>query len=431
MTYITILIIVFVIGYLSIIFEHSLHINKSPAALIMAGFCWAVYAYGNHFDEHVAEELAHHLSEIAPVIFFLLAAMTIVEVIDAHEGFKVITDKIRSKNKVKLLWTVGFITFFLSAILDNLTTAIVMISLLRKLIRSAEDRKFFGGVVIISANSGGAFSPLGDVTTTMLWIDGQISASVVMVEVFLPSLVSMLVPLIYLSFVLKGEVEAPKIQLQKEDHEESYHKPHSAMIALVLGISALVFAPIFKSVFHLPPYLGILLSLGVMWLVVDLMHRNAPAHIFNKLSASGAISRIDTPSILFFFGILTAVSSLQSAGLLKELAMWLDTTVGNQDAVVMIIGVASAVIDNVPLVAASQGMYSLTDFPMDSKLWEFIAYCAGTGGSMLIIGSAAGVAVMGMEKIDFMWYVKKITWVALLGYFAGAFTYIALYEFMH
>ena len=422
------LIIIFVIGYAAIAFEHPLKVNKTATALLTGVLCWTVYIVSANNPDAVLGELSHHLASVSEILFFLLGAMTIVELIDAHDGFKLITDRITSKNRVKLLWLISLITFFLSAILDNLTTAIVMVSVLRKLIKNPDDRKLFAGVVIIAANAGGAWSPIGDVTTTMLWIGGQITPVNIMKTLLIPSLVSLIIPLIYLTFKLKGSVKRGE---EEEDSEEEVHeliiKTQNSVIMLLTGLGMLLFVPIFKTVTHLPPYMGILLGLGVVWVVSEILHSEKDDEEKHPFTVAHALSKIDTSSILFFLGILISIGALESTHLLSGLAQWMDKTIGNQDVIVVAIGLASAVIDNVPLVAASMGMYDLTSFPADSKIWEFMAYCAGTGGSILIIGSAAGVAVMGMEKIDFMWYVRKISFTALIGYFAGVVAYLLIY----
>ncbi len=424
MAYTTIIVIIFVIGYLAITLEHPLKINKTASALLAGVLCWTIYILFSTDSAFVEEDLSHHLSKISEILFFLMGAMTIVELVDAHEGFRIITDKITTKNAVGLLWIISFITFFLSAALDNLTTAIVMVSLLRKLIKDAEQRKFYAGIVIIAANAGGAWSPIGDVTTTMLWIGGQITAFNIMQVLFIPSLISLLIPVIYTSFFLKGDIKGEFTKTVMEN-------PRNSAIMLVIGLGALLFVPVFKTVTHLPPYMGILLGLSVLWIVSEVLNSNKDEEALHGLTAVHALSRIDVSSVLFFLGILVAIACLESTKLLESLAHAMDDAIGNLDVIVVIIGLASAVIDNVPLVAATMGMYNLTEYPADHKIWEFLAYCAGTGGSILIIGSAAGVAVMGMEKIDFLWYLKRISFVALLGYFAGVFAYILLYNFLH
>ena len=422
------LVSVFVIGYLAITLEHSIHINKTASALLTGVLCWSIYALmGTDTAHQVSEHLSHHLGDIAEIVFFLLGAMTIVELIDAHDGFSVITNRIKTQNIKQLMWIIAILTFFMSAILDNLTTAIVMASLLRKIMHASDTRKIMVGLVVIAANAGGAWSPLGDVTTTMLWIGTQVSATGVMSQLILPSLVSMIVPLIYLAFTLKTK---SNLFLNKSGVSSSV-SVSSRNTMFVVGLGVLLFVPVFKTVTHLPPYMGMLLGLGIVWLVSEIIHKDKDEETKSKYSAVHALRKIDTSSILFFLGILVAIAALESTELLHHFAEGMNKTLGNQDLIVFVIGVASSIIDNVPLVAASMGMYDLATYPTDSKLWEFMAYCAGTGGSLLIIGSAAGVAVMGMEKIDFVWYFKKITFVALIGYVAGAATYLALYNFMH
>ena len=423
------LIFIFVVGYLAIALEHSIKINKTATALLTGVLCWTIYIVSENEPNTVLSELSEHLASISEILFFLLGAMTIVELIDAHDGFRLITDKITSKNKVKLLWMIAMITFFLSAILDNLTTAIVMVSVLRKLIKDPESRKFFAGVVIIAANAGGAWSPIGDVTTTMLWIGGQITPINLMKTLLIPSLICLIIPLIYLTFKLKGSAN------QAYDPEqriiETRIKNHHSLIMLLVGIGTLLFVPIFKTITLLPPYMGILLGLGIVWISSEILHADKDDEDRRPFTVAHALSKIDTSSILFFLGILVAIGALESTHLLTSLAQWMDKTVGNRDVIVVLIGLASAIIDNVPLVAASMGMYDLNTFPTDSKMWEFMAYCAGTGGSILIIGSAAGVAVMGMEKIDFLWYVRNISFTALIGYFAGIIAYLLVFSLSH
>lgn len=420
---ITTIIIIFIIGYIFITLEHNIHINKTATALLTGVICWALYAFSTIDNHHVIGELSHHLSSIAEIAFFLLGAMTIVELIDAHQGFGVITERIHTKDTRTLLWIISILTFFLSAVLDNLTTSIVMVSLLRKIIRDTDMRRFFAGIVIIAANAGGAWSPLGDVTTTMLWIGGQVSATNIMKMLILPSLVSLIVPLIYLSFRLKGSLEPPK-PCKKDDDEAITTLERNTMF--FTGIGMLLFVPIFKTVTHLPPYMGMLLALGVVWVVSEILHSKKDEEDRKPYTAAHALSKIDTSSILFFMGILLAIGVLEVTHTLSDLAAWMNDTIGNLDAIVFIIGIASAVIDNVPLVAASMGMYDLATYPQDHRIWEFLAYCAGTGGSMLIIGSAAGVAVMGMENISFFWYLKRISLLALLGYVAGALVFLVM-----
>jgi Na+/H+ antiporter NhaD/arsenite permease-like protein len=424
----TTIVIVFALSYLAIAMEHPLKVSKSASALIGAGLLWTVYALGIGDSHAVTEQLGETLIGTAQIVFFLMGAMTIVEVVDAHNGFEVITPRIKTTKLPTLMWLIGLVTFVLSAILDNLTTTIVMVSLLRKLLDKHEDRLFMAGTIVIAANSGGAWSPIGDVTTTMLWIGGQISSLGIIKALWLPSLVSMLVPLSVTAFLLRGrKVEAPR---QSDGEARQQVSPFERNLMFFLGLAILVAVPAFKTITHLPPFMGILLGLGLLWLVGDLVHRNRGDQDKEKLTLAHALSKIDMGSIMFFIGILLAVATLEHTHTLVSLAGWLDRTVGRQDVIVMIIGIASAIVDNVPLVAASMGMYSLSTFPADHFLWEFLAYCAGTGGSILIIGSAAGVAAMGLEKIQFGWYVKNVSALALLGYLAGAATYLVQYRLM-
>ena len=380
----------------------------------------------------VESEIIHHLGEIGEILFFLLGAMTIVEVVDQHEGFKIITDKIKTTNKVKLLWILSLLTFFMSALLDNLTTTIVLVALLRKLIDDKQTRWFFASMVVLAANAGGAWSPIGDVTTIMLWIGGQVTAGTIIANVILPSLVCMVVPLAILSVTMKGDVARPVI----DEDEIEYSTEKERILFLVLGVCGLLFVPVFKTATHLPPYMGMLLSLGILWVVGEIVHKDKPKEIKDKLKVTAVLQRVDVPTVLFFLGILSAVAALQSAGHLNILATYLDENLGNIYLIDLAIGVLSSIVDNVPLVAGAMGMYPIADagavgyqaaFVQDGAFWEFLAYTAGTGGSMLIIGSAAGVAAMGLEKIDFIWYLKKISWLALVGYLAGAATYYVMF----
>lgn len=411
---------IFILGYLAIAFEHPLKINKTATALLTGVLVWVVFALVK--GEGELGQLSHHLGSTSEILFFLLGAMTLVELIDAHQGFRFVNQLIQTKNSAKLLWIVGIVTFFISAALDNLTTAIVMVTLLRKLISDSQTRKYFVGVVVIAANAGGAWSPIGDVTTTMLWIGGQISAWGIIKVLFLPALISLLVPLAVGSYWVRNEklgVSHPLPALSKAEEKEG-------KIMLFAGIASLLGVPIFKSITHLPPYMGILLGLGLVWILSEILHSDKDEAAKKPYTVGFALSKVDTSSVLFFLGILLAIGALESFGYLESLAVFLENTLGNQYLIVTIIGLASSVVDNVPLVAATMGMYNLTDFPLDHSMWEYLAFCAGTGGSILIIGSAAGVAVMGMEKIEFIWYAKKIGILALLGYFAGAATYLLL-----
>ncbi len=463
--------IVFIVGYMLIVLEHTIKIDKAASAVLTAVLCWTVLMLGadailpthatlaagdisvsainqialNHtalnHTAFISEELRHHLAEISEIIFFLLGAMTIVGLMDAHDAFEVITGRITTSQKITLLWLLSFITFFLSAVLDNLTTAIVMIALLRKLVADQQDRWFFAGMVVIAANAGGAWSPIGDVTTTMLWIANRITALSIIQQLFLPSLICILVPLIFLSFKLKGEVVRPR-NAENADKKTDVTTRFERNLVFILGIGSLIFVPIFKTTTHLPPYMGILFGLAILWITTEILHRSKNEILKHPLSVVGVLRNIDTTSVLFFLGILLAVSSLATAGHLTQIALLLKETFGNIFAINVVIGLMSAVVDNVPLVAGAIKMYPLAtpdfiaaqadqahwyqSFLIDGKFWELLSYCAGTGGSCLIIGSAAGVAAMGMEKISFFWYLKHISLLALLGYFGGVVTFIVL-----
>lgn len=447
------IIAVFVIGYLGIALEHPIRINKTATAILTGVICWTLFAVSTPaqsflhsepfthfldvlqaeigkarmselsqaelFREYVGSELGHHLNKISQILFFLLGAMTIVELVDAHQGFRIITDRIKTQNPVKLLWIVCWVTFFLSAILDNLTTSIVMVSLIRKLIPRKDMRLFFAGMIVIAANAGGAWTPIGDVTTTMLWIGGQITTANIMKVLFIPSIICMLIPLLYLTFTMKGT-------LGNADTDGRQETVNSGKLMLAAGLAALISVPIFKTFTHLPPYIGMMLGLGTLWVLSERINPGIDGVDEKHYTAAGALARIDVPSVLFFLGILLAVSALESMGLLAQLAEYLAHTLGDNRIIITLIGLLSAVVDNVPLVGASMGMYSMKVYPTNHLIWEYLAYCAGTGGSILIIGSAAGVAVMGMEKVDFIWYLKRISLLAMLGYFSGAFAYLAI-----
>ena len=456
------MIIVFVLGYIAIALEHPIKVDKAASALLIGGLGWALLAIGfveiidfeivankfNSFKEwyglknpgkEISElkflkyELSHHLVDIAEILFFLLGAMTIVEVVDTHGGFSIITDKITTNKKVALMWILSVITFFFSAALDNLTSSIVMAALLTKLIKDKEDLWMFAGIIILSANAGGAWSPIGDVTTIMLWIGGQVSAENIIVSLIVPSIVCTLVPLIYLSFRLKGSVKRPELSEFNEE-EKVRTSSFEKNLIFYLGVLGLLFVPIFKTITNLPPYLGIILSLGVLWTITEIIHRNKTKKEKSKLSVIATLKKIDTATIFFFLGILLAVAALQSAGQLDIVAKWLDTSFNGQTKngiyiINIIIGLLSSIVDNVPLVAGAIGMYPISEtgfYAADGLFWEFLAYCSGTGGSVLIIGSAAGVAVMGILKVDFIWYLKNISLLALMGYLAGATTYILM-----
>jgi Na+/H+ antiporter NhaD/arsenite permease-like protein len=456
------MIILFILGYLAIALEHPIKINKAATALILGTVMWVAYilgvpdildqgfsvAWNNFVADHAGagrqemikfigeHEVMAHLSETATIIFFLLGAMTIVEIIDQHQGFKVITDRIHTTDFTRLLWIISILTFFMSSVLDNLTTTIVMIALLRKLVSDKETKWLMAGLIILAANAGGAWSPIGDVTTIMLWIGGQVSTLAIILKVFLPSLFSLLVPLLIITaFYPKRKVTRPDLS---SDSKGEFNSPRERTAILFLGVGALLFVPVFKTITHLPPYMGMLLGLGVLWVVTEIIHRRKRHEERRRLSVSTILSRIDVPTVLFFLGILMAVASLSSAGHLNLMAKYLDDKIGNVYLINLIIGTLSSIIDNVPLVAGAMGMYSVVTpemlsaaadpsymqfFVQDGLFWEFLAYCAGTGGSILIIGSAAGVAAMGMEKIDFIWYLKKISWLAIIGYLSGAAVY--------
>jgi len=465
----TVIILVFVIGYLAITLEHSIKIDKLIPALVMMAIAWALISLGldsfpNWFDSanhslvegfsslpvenledphqskmhYMEETLLHHLGKTAEILVFLLGAMTIVEIIDYFDGFSTIKGFVKTKKKTKILWIFSILAFILSAIIDNLTATIVLISILQKIVKDRDMRLWYAGIIIIAANAGGAWSPIGDVTTTMLWIGKKVTTSHLFVYLFLPSLVCMVIPALIASFmpVFKGNL-AP----DEENIEDEKPKSRFSSTMLYLGLGAIVFVPIFKTITHLPPYVGMMLSLGVVAIFAE-MYSSSKFSITSPDSAESdahahhspvhaSLSKIELPSILFFLGILMAVAALESLGILFEFATSLKENMpmlgtelhhtGVSDLVVLLLGVASAVIDNVPLVAASLGMFSE---PIDNELWHFVAYSAGTGGSMLIIGSAAGVVAMGMEKIDFFWYLKKISWLALIGFLAGAVTFM-------
>ena len=439
------LVTIFILGYACIALEHPLKINKTASALLLGCLIWAVFnmfnvnnpevlaSYGGFegYRSFVSTSLIENLGETAEIVFFLLGAMTIVTLIEDYQGFTIITDHITTTDKKKLLWVISILTFFLSALLDNMTTAIVMVALLRKLIADKKERWLFAGMVILAANAGGAWSPIGDVTTIMLWIGGQVTTVNIIVKTIVASFVCMVVPVVILNLTLKGEIVRPK-----EDTSGIEVPAHLRRLVLIMGVCALIFVPIFKTITHLPPYLGMLLSLSVLWMTTEILSRKHSKDGHKLPTAVSTLEHVDVPTILFFLGILMAVSCLKVSGILGSMAQGLDSmrgiSVGGETVgfflIDLIIGVLSSIVDNVPLVAAVQGMYPMTPegFIANHPFWEFLAYCAGTGGSLLIIGSAAGVAVMGMEKIDFIWYLKKITWLALVGYLAGAVIFIVM-----
>jgi len=419
--------LIFVIGYIAIAFEHKLRINKAASAILTGVIVWTVFILWDSDKENISAEVIEHLGNISGILFFLLGAMTIVEIIDAHDGFNIITQRISSSNKKHLLWIIGILTFFLSAVLDNLTATIVMVSLIRKLLHHEKERWIFAGIIVIAANAGGAWSPIGDVTTTMLWIGGQITAMNIILELLLPSLFCLVVPLFIATFMIRDIKDSTSVIKEKKatDTTEAERKT-----VFITGMVSLLFVPIFKTVTHLPPFMGMLFSLGFMWILTELIHRGKNDQARGSLSVAHALRRTDTPTIFFFLGILLCISALQSVGLLQEWALFLTTHIKTQSVMILLLGLVSAVVDNVPLVAALQGMYPLTVYPTDNFFWEFLAYATGTGGSILIIGSAAGVAAMGMERITFFWYIKRITLLALSGYFAGALIYLLEFKLL-
>ena len=428
------IIVAFVAGYLCITLESLTKINKAAIALLMCVVCWTLLMVspGAYYPDvasdgvlhHISEVIEHHLGDAAGTLFFLMGAMTIVEIVDSNGGFTFVRDIMKTRSKRKLLWRVAIATFFLSAILDNLTTSIVMIMVLRKLVQSREERLIYAALIIISANSGGAFSPIGDVTTIMLWIKGVVTTQGILTEIFIPSLVSMLVPAFILQYSLSGKFDKEQNLVTAEISQFTKVQRN---IIFWLGVGGLVFVPIFKSITHLPPFMGILLVLGVLWTVTEIFHHNTSEDDTMAKRVSDLLSRIDLSTIMFFLGILMAVAVLQEIGVLTALGTGLNEVfVGNYYVINGIIGVLSSIVDNVPLVAGCMGMYPVAEtgaMAIDGIFWQLLAYCAGVGGSMLIIGSAAGVVVMGLEKITFGWYLKRITWIAFVGYLAGIVTY--------
>lgn len=461
--FITSLIILFVIGYLAIALEHPIKIDKTASALLLGMLMWVIYALGaeeivpllngEEFDRFVAEhglagtdlfhqslqyitqvQIVESVGEITQTLLFLIGAMTIVELVDVHNGFRVITDNINSRNKKRLLWVISITTFCLSAVLDNLTTTIVMVMLLRKLIRDQHDRWLYAGMIVIAANTGGAWSPIGDITTIMLWVKGNVTAGALIMKVLLPSIVAMLIPGLIISRRLSGELGEPPTQ-QDESALSGQFSRRDQIIIFILGIAGLIFVPVFKSLTHLPPFIGMLFVLGILWVFIECYY-NGKVRVMDRAKQHRiprVIARIDMPSILFFLGILMAVDVLQLTGVLSALAQWLDNEVHNIYVINMLLGLLSSIVDNVPLVAASIGMYPVelagatgyaANFVVDGAFWEFLSYCAGVGGSVLIIGSAAGVIAMGLEKINFGWFLRKISWPALAGYLGGGVIYI-------
>ena len=435
------IVVVFVFGYACIALEALTKVNKAAVALLMCVCCWTLlmFAPGSFYPQvasdsvvhHIAEVIEHHLGDAAGTLFFLMGAMTIVEIVDSNGGFNFVRDALKTRSKRKLLWRMAFMTFFLSAILDNLTTSIVMIMVLRKLVQSREERLIYAASIIVAANSGGAFSPIGDVTTIMLWIKGVITTQGVLTEIFIPSLVSMIIPVAILALSLKGKFD--KSQNLVTGEVSQFTKTQRNII-FWLGVGGLVFVPIFKTLTHLPPFMGILLVLGILWTTTEIFHYNTSEDDTMAKRVSDIMTKIDLSTIMFFLGILMAVAVLQEVGVLTALGKGLnDTFNGNHYLVTGIIGVLSSIVDNVPLVAGCMGMYPVEaagDMAVDGIFWQLLAYCAGVGGSILIIGSAAGVVVMGLEKITFGWYLKKITWVVFVGYLAGILCYWVMRSFL-
>jgi Na+/H+ antiporter NhaD/arsenite permease-like protein len=418
------LVTAFVLTYAAIALEEPLRINKSATALVGAGLLWTIYALSNGNPELIDRELSESLVETAQIAFFLIGAMTVVEVVAAHDGFDVITSRMKAKTQATLLVFLCTVTFFLSAVLDNLTTTIVMVALVQRLLAERQDRLLMAGMIVIAANAGGAWSPIGDVTTTMLWIGGQVTTQAIVTRLFVPSLVNMAVPLAIVAWTLRGKPIAARVPANGDTESAVPTPPIERNLMFALGLAALLWVPLFKAVTHLPPFLGILFGLGVIWTIGEILHRRKSVEDRQRVNIAQALTRIDLTVIVFFIGILLAVATLQHAGILAGLAGMLDDTIGRLDVIVLIIGLISAVIDNVPMVAAAMGMYPLEAHPTDSFLWEFMAYCAGTGGSILIIGSAAGVAAMSIEKIEFVWYMKRFSLLAIGGYLAGALVYV-------
>jgi Na+/H+ antiporter NhaD/arsenite permease-like protein len=413
------IIAIFVLGYLAIAFEHPLKLNKAASALITGVLCWVAYIFQNGASNNANEILLNSFGEISSILFFLLSAMTIVELIDLHDGFDIITQKITTNSKKKLLLIVTSLTFFLSAFLNNLTTAIVMMSLCSKLLNQKEDRLWFAGMIVIAANAGGVWSPLGDVTTTMLWIGGQVTAVNIIKGLFLPSIAVCFIP----AFILAHRFRGQRISSIPES-DCTLTEKRNGRIMLFAGMSFLLLVPVFKSLTSLPPFMGMLLALGLMWVITTILHKEKSSDFAEKYTVAKALEKIDASSILFFLGILLAISALQTAGILKELSTFLNSSLHNNYLIGIALGLLSSIIDNVPLVAASQGMYDLSVYPTDHSFWGFLALTTGTGGSAIIIGSAAGVAVMGIEQIDFTWYLKKISLLALIGFIAGILVYL-------
>lgn len=418
----TALITIFVLVYLAVAMEEPLRINKAGAALIGAGTLWTVYSLGSHEPPRIDRELAVSLVSTAQIAFFLIGAMAIVEVVDSHDGFEIFTARIRTASFPALAWKLGAASFFLSAVLDNLTTAIVMVSLLSKLAADADDRRWLAALIIIAANAGGSWSPIGDVTTTMLWIGGQVTTVRIVTQLILPAIANAVVPLAIVTLAFRRR----RVTIPESDEaaQRVFTTAFERNLMFGLGLAVLLAVPVFRALTTLPPFMGVLFGLGILWVVGDWIHRDKREAVRTRVTIAHALTRIDMSAIVFLIGILLAVATLEHAGVLAALARWLLATFGRLDAIVLLIGLGSAVIDNVPMVAAAMGMFDLASYPPDSFVWEFLAYCAGTGGSILVIGSAAGVAAMGIERIGFLWYARRIGPLALAGYLAGAGLYL-------
>lgn len=428
------MILLFVAGYVLIALEHKVKINKSAIALLMSGTIWSVLSIWGH-DSSIGDQLVEQLGDTCEILVFLIGAMTIVDLIDSHGGFSIITDHITTRNKRKLLWLLAFITFFMSAALDNMTTTIIMVMLLRRLVPEQRDRWIYASLIVIAANSGGAWSPIGDVTTIMLWMRGNVSAGVLIYNLILPALVSVIVPTLIASRYIGNDDVAPVDTSVEDSQLPPGVGPRLSRFILIIGVLSLLFVPVFKSLTGLPPYMGMMVSLGVIWIITEMIYdrkRGIEESIQNRVSK--VLKHIDMPTILFFLGILMSVGALQSAGVLTDMASWLNREVHEVFTIAGVIGLLSSIVDNVPLVAACMGMYPVMDaaaaaasadpaymqsFVQDGLFWHMLTYCAGVGGSLLIIGSAAGVVAMGLEKINFGWYLKKISLLALAGYLSG------------
>ena len=418
----TVITILFIIGYCLIIFERALKINKAGMALLTGVACWTAFIVYSPDKNEVKQQLIERMGDFSGILFFLMGAMAIVELIDAHNGFSIITNAIKTRNKIALLWIISLLAFFLSAVIDNLTTTIVMISLVSKIVLDRKDIKLFAAMIVIGANAGGAWTPIGDVTTTMLWIGNRISSARTIAELILPSLTCAIVPLVIVSIMLKGKKDS--LVVSEKSAPPADINIFNRNLVFFSGIGVLLFVPVFKALTHLPPFMGVLLGFGILWVLIEILHKNEPDNGNDQYSITKTLSRIDISTILFFLGILISVSALQSSGILHNWAVGLEKIAKNYNVMVLSIGMISAVVDNVPLVAGTMGMYDLARFPLDHHFWIFLAYCAGTGGSLLAIGSAAGVVSMGLAKIDFFWYLKRISLLAMAGYFSGAAVYL-------